>query len=611
MRFRSISLFGIFSLFGAQAVAAVNLDPACSSKVGTIKTPAGGSNGVLFDETCKTAYTLPPASGDATVSGLTQTANTQYCPQITNISATVNSTLASVRDLQARVDGFLADYDRLSAAVELLEDDANAKLVTQTAVGQALTNAMNQKIDLAAQLQSAQAGYDQCMTLNSAEACATLLAAMQQAEAAVEAFNASTLAPAQAAADAADAAYQNSFNAYTAQLNALTAALQPIADLQAQIDNLNTTILNAYQQYGALEGGTATLDYAVGWKKLIKQFASANPALNLSWVPVPLDGAIFSASAVINGAKTSVPAVLWARLPGDSTSGTTSDQVGLALLQRGESATATIGLSVAGICEFLPSGAANTTQPLAAHAVANLTYRYTAIVDATFADLVEKSPIVAGIRARLPKFNPLGGGRAEVLVRGVVAKQAVQANFSKWAASNAAARVRVNGAIHDLQTPMRVAFGRNGRLSARESFAGEDDFESEALAISSDVAAGPLIPVRPRFPSRPMIPVRPMAPVHPVVPMVPVVPVVPMVPVRPIVPVQPINPIRPPINPINPIRPPVVPIDPIRPPVGPVAPWRPHRPIRIPPHLIIPVAPPPPPTRTIQQSGALTFEPHS
>ena len=74
--------------------------PTLYNKCSNIKIniPKGGA-GVFFSDDCKTAYVLPPAKGQLTISGMSPTTNLQSCTAMNSLYAARNAQLERLKDL--------------------------------------------------------------------------------------------------------------------------------------------------------------------------------------------------------------------------------------------------------------------------------------------------------------------------------------------------------------------------------------------------------------------------------------------------------------------------------------------------------------------------------
>jgi hypothetical protein len=405
--------------------------PACLRTRPQVDEATNGT-GVLYDPTCTTAYVLPPAVGTVTVATLAPDPNVQACPAVLKLHSQVDSVLAQVQVLEAKIATYLATVDRLETQLDTLGAQLADAAAASDAADQALAAAANDLAALEAQLQSAQISYQQCVaTQGGAASCTVLQTGVTSAQAALDAFASGTYEPALAKSQAAQAAYDAVYSAYDDVVGELSDALDPIVDLVAEVATLNTTVLSTYDAYAALTGATGSLVFSVPWDALVSSYETANPKQSWSWRPATMDSARIFATANIGGDPTTVPGLLRASLPGDSADGGGDGDAGAALMRPGGSQTATIELSLVGACPYFPSGDASAPtaqvdqKGLAAYVSANVVYTYRVTVTATFLQALEISPLAA--KLRLAGVDPLGPTATASRVRATVTGQAVLA----------------------------------------------------------------------------------------------------------------------------------------------------------------------------------------
>lgn len=90
----------IFLLFAPYAFAQPVKSPDCAEKINV--RPARNGSGVFFDETCSTAYVLPPAAGTMELSGLEASASPEDCRELADLEKSRAQLSARLRELTKR-----------------------------------------------------------------------------------------------------------------------------------------------------------------------------------------------------------------------------------------------------------------------------------------------------------------------------------------------------------------------------------------------------------------------------------------------------------------------------------------------------------------------------
>src|ERR1700748_2200554 len=80
---KSICYFALWG-FAANVFAIPFQSNRCNEKNSKVKHP-NGSQAVLFDEECNTAYVLPPSEGKASIAAIATTSNLNLCPAVNSI----------------------------------------------------------------------------------------------------------------------------------------------------------------------------------------------------------------------------------------------------------------------------------------------------------------------------------------------------------------------------------------------------------------------------------------------------------------------------------------------------------------------------------------------
>jgi hypothetical protein len=402
---------------------------------------------------CKKAYVLPPSFGRVSLAELSPTSNIDLCPAMVEVQTSVTATLGRIANLDAEIDSYLANFDHLRAEVDSLQAQVSAAARARATADAALVLAVNTKFELQSHVDNAQIDFDTCLLLaDNNEECVRESTALSSTQQELYSHIAATLNPALAEAAVAEAEYKRAFAFFSTKLDELTGAIEPIFAFVAELDALNILIVDTYSQYASLEGAVGTLQYSVPWDDVIAAYGRSNPKASWSWLPVPIDSALFVATAIVGGQPTAIPALLWARLPEDQANDTSSGSAGQTVMGSGGMVSATIGLGLAGACPFFPGVGSKRARTLdgaglAAYVTANVSYRYKVLVSPTFNRYVETSPLVLELKRRLPTFDPLGATKLAKVVRSSLATQSFRDDMTALSTRHTEVQIAVSERI--------------------------------------------------------------------------------------------------------------------------------------------------------------------
>jgi hypothetical protein len=437
----------LLALLAAGAVAAPNaraapqIAPACS--LPQLSHPSGAA-GLVPDPTCRTAFVKPPTRGVVQALGLVPSANAALCSTVSALQAESNAAVAEVKSASNRVEALIKDFEPLLARIRETKDELAVALAERDVATLRVAAAESKQLEHSAKERTAETELDDCVIIEGDEAlCAAEQAALDEARGALAAIE-GELSAATAATASAEEAVTTARQAYASATAALDAVASDLIALQERLAHVQLQIWTTYEEFAALEGGTASFVYRVPWQALLDEYARLNPGTNVRFTPVPLLAADISATARVGGEPSTLPAVLSVSLPeapaasdvriGSIARAVRSMLPGLLptcesgelpvflsggspfaqLMQKcnvkkwtddftfGGPLVTKIGLSVVGVCPYLVDGKPTSTLiDVSGHVVVNASYKYPVATEAVLeklANLEKLGVALEGVR---------------------------------------------------------------------------------------------------------------------------------------------------------------------------------------------------------------------
>jgi hypothetical protein len=388
---------GATLLASSHALAAPSAEtPNCRA----LNIPAG-TGGAVLDDTCETAYILPPDVGQERVTAVATNTNLNFCPGVLKITSVVNTTLSAADSIASKIKSLIDSFNPLSDQVTQLQNQLAAATAAQTAANQTVTNDMAIETTLTDNVTQAQNALTTCEAL-ATSACTSEQQAVTDAQNALRNFILNTLAPDQRAAVAATQQVDTLSGQLANQTSNLANALTPLFNLENSLTQLETSVQEQYDQFGPLSGFVAQIVYSLPWSQLFQEYQAANPGLQLQQIPITSTNFFASVDPGLTPTAAgnipgNIPAVLGFTIPGLPTQGAAAFPNGLGSIKPlssstlgsdisqqsmpfGSSVSASVNFSLVGACNFYPNGAL-TTPPsninnLVAAIPANLEYQY-------------------------------------------------------------------------------------------------------------------------------------------------------------------------------------------------------------------------------------------
>ncbi|SMF27499.1 hypothetical protein [Pseudobacteriovorax antillogorgiicola] len=401
-------MFGAVGYSAAASAAIPSMSQSCSGRLPEIQHPDRGS-GVLFDETCRTAYVLPPETGDVSLGSVARNANLQFCPAVLQAGQTATSLANSASHIASMIEEMISDYEPMREQIRAAADELNEAEVESQEISARLMLAQERFTNLRLEYSQAKSDLEMCELLSPGE-CSELEAAELEKKLAIVAQKqvVDNLRIEQIESDSrvSRARYQK-----TRLESEYTDGLAPLTSLYGQLETINGSITNLYLRWAPVEGATAQLVYRVKWADLINKYNAANPELRnrgVRFAPVTVTSGQFFATtkiASLEEIQASIPAVLSAVVPGASPYGpnhldngdVTIDASVTDIDQRDPSlnntmlgfASGSLGsisgqvrLSLAGACPYFPEGLTSpdkdtiNKEELSAHIAVNAVLGY-------------------------------------------------------------------------------------------------------------------------------------------------------------------------------------------------------------------------------------------
>lgn len=375
-------------------LAAPALNPKC--KVPNLSNPKNAS-GVLFDETCSTAYVLPPTQGKAEIKGLTRTTNLNFCPAVKQAGKVASKTLESADIAAGKIKEMISNFQPLDNDLIQIRDELAILKAKKDAASETKNRVDNILKELKSDYKELALKVDECFFdlakgRTTAAVCNSLKSSQDDLDQKIEYLRNGEHRSAVRTALQTQQDFDGKANLLAERDALYINATKPLFELLDKIFELNSKINELYREYSAMDGSTGQLSYSVEWDQILEQYKQMNTNKSLTWQKLPIKKANFWAYVKQGQTdSTGIPALRWSRIPGDNpieTSGiksldqkpSSSDQDQLASVVFGNSISAQIGLTLAGACPYFTD--MNTVdrnvnaQELTAHMVANAGYTY-------------------------------------------------------------------------------------------------------------------------------------------------------------------------------------------------------------------------------------------
>ncbi|MGH7249957.1 MAG: hypothetical protein ACREGC_03200, partial [Minisyncoccia bacterium] len=274
------------------------------------ETPPNGT-GVLFDESCTTAYVKPPLEGRAEVKSLARTTNLQFCPAVKSVERVAEQAIKAMAILMGKIEQMVLSFEPLEKdLVDLKLEVVTAKAKMEVAKKR-LDEAQGQMDLLSQAISQARQDYRECVDDLSAgdSSCVELKQSWEQAKQNVREFRRGDFGKQQE--NVMDKTEDHNILAarLSVRENRYQEAIEPMLDLQARINKLNGNVIDLYNDYGRMEGATGKITWSIHWGQLLQDYQRLNQNLQVNWVQLPIKEAEFSATVHIPGSSEGLVSV--------------------------------------------------------------------------------------------------------------------------------------------------------------------------------------------------------------------------------------------------------------------------------------------------------------
>lgn len=361
-------------LLSMNLYAIPSLNSRCNIRV---KGPELGS-GVMFDETCTTAYVLPPLHGSATVPNMLQNANLQFCPAVLKAGTVADKTMISSNIIADRILNMIKDFASLDKEIQDLRmQKAEAQPVYES-LNDRVTSETNRSDALKEEFIKAKKDLKDCSDLatNAATECVTQNEEMARTKTAYLDHKTNVLAPLEESFQEKKVIYNKLDLKITELSKRYTEGLTPIFELQDRLVDLNSKVMDLYKTYAPMEGVVSQVLFELNYPSLINEYQKLNPSMAFEQVPIKAGMIFANGKSPSNYDLVSLPALLWSVVPGitdqktgaaamapirgpmqrlslpGQTSPTINSNVGQLNSLSGQ-----IALSLTGACNYFPTGA--------------------------------------------------------------------------------------------------------------------------------------------------------------------------------------------------------------------------------------------------------------
>ncbi len=369
------AILGIF-LINQGAFAIPSLNARCNIKV---KAPDLGS-GVMFDETCTTAYVLPPLHGSASVPNMVQNANLQFCPAVLKAGNVADKTMTSANTLADRIANMIKDFSSLDKEIQELRMQKAEAEPEYEALQEKFNRETSRSEELKEALIEAKKAYKDCTLLatDPTTECSNQSSEVENAKTAFADHLRNVLSPLEDNFLEKKQAFKKLDNKIAELSKQYTEGLTPVLDLQEKLFDLNARVLDLYKTYAPMEGVVSQVLFEVNYPSLINEYQKLNPGITFEQAPIKAGEIYANGKTPSNYDLVSLPALLWSVVPGitDQKTGAASMRPVLGPMIRlvrssptppinnnvGQlnSLSGQVALSITGACNYFPKGADTT-----------------------------------------------------------------------------------------------------------------------------------------------------------------------------------------------------------------------------------------------------------
>ena len=361
-----------FILLSTNLYAIPSLNSRCNIHV---KGPELGS-GVMFDETCTTAYVLPPLHGSASVPNMLQNANLQFCPAVLKAGTVADKTMTSANIIADRILNMIKDFASLDKEIQDLRmQKAEAQPIYES-LSDRVTTENNRSDALKEEFIKAKKDFKDCSDLatNAASECVTQSEEMTRTKTAYIEHKNNVLAPLEESFEEKKVNYNKIDLKITELSKRYTQGLTPIFELQDRLVDLNTKVMDLYKTYAPMEGIVSQVVFELNYPSLINEYQKLNPSISFEQVPIKAGMIFANGKSPSNYDLVSLPALLWSVVPGITDQRTGAAAMTpirgpmLRLIHPPEASTVNnsgqlnslsgqVALSLTGSCNYFPTGA--------------------------------------------------------------------------------------------------------------------------------------------------------------------------------------------------------------------------------------------------------------
>ncbi|MDA9951200.1 hypothetical protein N9D31_01370 [Oligoflexaceae bacterium] len=387
-------------LWSCQAMAVPYASLKCNPLKAKIVHP-DGAQGVLFDESCSTAYVLPPETGNAGMSAIAGNSNLNFCSSVNKIPELSKTMVDSLDSVGQKVLAMIKDFEPQNAQLQELRektDDLNADFELLKSRHEALEI---EEGDLKQSYISSKNDYNDCLELNEdkPEICDVKKTEMNVAKTEWAGMKKGEYKEVSRSLLAKKNELDKAGRKLARFTGDLTKNLSPLFDLQEKLFTLKDKLSELYTEYAPLRGVTGQITYEVNWSEILNKYQELNPDVTLNFVKMPIIDAKVHATAYVDreNAQAGIPVLLHAAIPGLGEMGieqigsgdlsvepetSVPDEVASVALGLGDAAVSgQMTLSLVGACPFFPEGSESdrdeiSSDDLTAYMTVNAVYEF-------------------------------------------------------------------------------------------------------------------------------------------------------------------------------------------------------------------------------------------
>lgn len=308
-----------FGSFATTSMAIPYASSKCNKLKAAIQHPQG-SQGVMFDEECRTAYVLPPEEGDAAMKALAVNSNMNFCSSVNRIPQLSEKMVDSLDTVGSKVLAMIKDFEPQNAALQELREQTDTINADYELLKTRFDELEIQEGELKQAYIEAKNAYQDCKDLNDGdeEKCANLrtdaeIAKTEWTGLKIGEFK-ETLRTLSTKKNELDKT-RRKLARFTEEL---TTSLNPLFELQERLFTLKDKLSEMYKEYASLRGVTGQITFAVKWSEILNDYQKQNKESGLNFVKMPIIDAKVHATAYVDrtNAQAGIPVLLHAAIPG-------------------------------------------------------------------------------------------------------------------------------------------------------------------------------------------------------------------------------------------------------------------------------------------------------